>query len=182
MRFNRIPAVPVLAVVLFVALPFTAGCGSTPDESDAARRDVTSRVGMTTAPITAVQPSTPNSAAAYELRMLSLINDRRAGAGLAPLTLRTCPDGFANRWSTVMAGNGSLSHQNLEPILSSCSADTAGENVGVNSRQDADSMFAAFMASPPHAANILAGGFTAVGIGAYSDAKGTWWVTQDFVG
>ena len=52
----------------------------------------------------------------------------------------------------------------------------------MNSSQDADSMFTAFMASPPHAANIVNRGFTAVGIGAYRDANGTWWVTQDFVG
>jgi len=181
MRFNRISAVSVIAVVLFVA-----GCGSTPDESDSASHGVPSPAGRATVPITAVQLSAPgatsNGAAAYELRMLSLINARRAGAGVAPLTLRTCPDGFANRWSPVMAGNGSLSHQNLDPILSSCSARTTGENVGMNSSQDADSMFAAFMASPPHAANIVDRRFTAVGIGAYRDAKGTWWVTQDFVG
>ena len=181
MRFYRISAVPVLAVVLFVA-----GCGSTPVESDAASHGVTSPAGKTRVPINAVQLSapsaTPNGAAAYELRMLSLINARRAGAGAAPLTLRACPDGFANRWSPVMAGNGSLSHQNLDPILSSCNARTTGENVGMNSSQDADSMFAAFMASPPHAANIVDRRFTAVGIGAYRDANGTWWVTQDFVG
>ena len=181
MRFSRISAVPVIAVVLFVA-----GCGSVPEESDSASHGVTSLARRTTVPIAAVQLSapsaTPNGVAAYELRMLSLINARRAGVGVAPLTLRACPDGFANRWSPVMAGNGSLSHQNLDPILSSCSARTTGENVGMNSSQDADSMFAAFMASPPHAANIVDRRFTAVGIGAYRDAKGTWWVTQDFVG
>ena len=183
MHFNRIRATPVLAVVLFVALLFAAGCGYTPDEPDAASRVVASPGDMTTPSISAVQQlSTPNSAAAYELRMLSLINARRAEAGIAPLTSRECPDGFADRWSPVMAGNGSLSHQNLEPILSSCSVSTVGENVGMNSSQDTDSMFTAFMASPPHAANILDPRFAAVGIGAYRDANGTWWVTQDFVG
>ena len=181
MRFNRISAVPVLAMVLFVA-----GCGSTPAEPEAASHGVTSPTGRTALPIRAVQLSAPSatsdSAAAYEVRMLSLINVRRAWAGVAPLTLQACPDGFASRWSSILAGNGSLSHQKLEPILSSCSAHTAGENVGMNSSQDADSMFAAFMASPPHAANILSRSFTAVGIGADRDAKGTWWVTQDFVG
>lgn len=182
MHFNRIRVTPMLAVVL-LAILFAAGCGYTRDESDAASRVVASPGDRTTPSISAMQQlSTLNSAAAYELRMLSLINARRMGAGIAPLTLRECPDGFANRWSPVMAGNGSLSHQNLEPILSSCSVRTVGENVGMNSRQDADTMFTAFMASPPHAANILDCRFTAVGIGAYRDVNGTWWVTQDFVG
>ena len=43
-------------------------------------------------------------------------------------------------------------------------------------------MVAGFMGSPPHRANILSASYTGIGIGAYRDARGVWWVTQDFLG
>lgn len=81
-----------------------------------------------------------------------------------------------------MAAEGRLSHQSLNPVLSRCGARAAAENVGMNSSASAADMVAGFMNSPPHRANILNGSYTGIGIGAYRDARGVWWVTQDFVG
>jgi uncharacterized protein YkwD len=81
-----------------------------------------------------------------------------------------------------MARNGGLSHQNLGPVMSSCGVRIAGENVGWNTSSSASSMFAMFMASPSHASNILESRFRSVGIGAYHDSSGRWWLTQDFIG
>ena len=119
---------------------------------------------------------------AYENEVLALVNAERAAAGLRPLAAQTCPDGFAEPWSPTMAAAGGLSHQSLSPILSRCGARTAAENVGMNSAQSPASMVAGFMGSPPHRANILNPAYTGIGIGAYRDARGVWWVTQDFVG
>ena len=79
-----------------------------------------------------------------------------------------------------MAAEGGLSHQSLSPMLSQCGAHAAAENVGMNSSSSPASMVAAFMNSPGHRANIL-GSYSGIGIGAYRDSRGVWWVTQDFV-
>ncbi|HEY8307696.1 MAG TPA: CAP domain-containing protein [Lapillicoccus sp.] len=110
------------------------------------------------------------------------MNAQRSSAGLRPLSAQSCPDSFAQPWSPKMAAAGGISHQSLGPILSRCGARAAAENVGMTSDQDPAAMVALFMGSPPHRANILSGSYTGIGIGAYRDARGVWWVTQDFVG
>jgi uncharacterized protein YkwD len=131
-------------------------------------------------PSTTPPPQTGTDA--YENEVLALVNAERTAAGLRPLGAQACPDGFAEPWSPHMAAAGSLSHQSLGPILSACGARTAAENVGMNSAPSPASMVAGFMGSPPHRANILNPAYTGIGIGAYRDARGVWWVTQDFVG
>ena len=138
-------------------------------------------------PTPAPQPAAPTTPPqtgtdAYESQVLALVNAERTAAGLRPLAAQACPDGFAEPWSPRMAAAGSLSHQSLGPILTRCDARTAAENVGMNSSQSPISMVAAFMGSPPHRANILNPAYTGIGIGAYRDARGVWWLTQDFVG
>ena len=128
-------------------------------------------------------PPPPQSGTdAYESQILALVNAERSAAGLRPLTAQTCPDGFAEPWSPHMAAEGRLSHQSLNPVLSRCGGHAAAENVGMNSSAWPGDMVAGFMGSPPHRANILNGSYTGIGIGAYRDAHGVWWVTQDFVG
>ena len=114
--------------------------------------------------------------------MLDLLNAERAAVGAGPLTAQSCPDSFAEPWSPKMAAAGGLSHQSLSPLLSSCGARAAAENVGMNSNQSVEAMMTGFMNSSGHRANILNPRYTGVGIGAYRDSRGVWWVTQDFVG
>jgi uncharacterized protein YkwD len=114
--------------------------------------------------------------------MLTLLNAERAAAGAGPLTAQSCPDSFAEPWSPKMAADGGLSHQSLGPILSRCGVSTAAENVGMTSDQTPESMMNGFMGSSGHRGNILNPAYTGVGIAAYKDAQGLWWVTQDFVG
>lgn len=114
--------------------------------------------------------------------MLALINGQRAAAGVGPLAAQSCPHGYAEPWSPRMATAGGLSHQSMSALLSGCGAHAAAENVGMTSDQTPDALMALFMGSPEHRANILDPALRGVGIGAYRDAHGTWWVTQDFVG
>ena len=138
---------------------------------------------LSPAPKPAPVPPPPQSGTdAYESQILALVNAQRSAAGLRPLTAHACADGFAEPWSPHMAAEGRLSHQSLGPVLSRCGAHTAAENVGMNSSASAADMVAGFMNSPPHRANILNASYTGIGIGAYRDARGVWWVTQDFVG
>ena len=112
--------------------------------------------------------------------MLTLVNAERAVAGLA-LTAQACPDGFAEPWSPRMAAEGRLSHQALSPVISRCGGHTAAENVGMNS-------------SPPGEHGRVVRGLTAAPLEhpqpgvhqhrgrGFRDARGVWWVTQDFPG
>jgi uncharacterized protein YkwD len=127
-------------------------------------------------------PPSTTSTATYEGQILALVNAERSAAGLPALTSQACPDEFAEPWSPHMAAEGGLSHQSLSPVLSRCGAHAAAENVGMNSSSSPASMVAAFMNSPGHRANILGASYTGIGIGAYRDSRGVWWVTQDFVG
>ena len=136
----------------------------------------------TVKPPTTPPPPAPAGTDAYESQILALVNAQRSAAGLRPLTAHACADGFAEPWSPHMAAEGRLSHQSLGPVLSRCGAHTAAENVGMNSSASAADMVAGFMNSPPHRANILNASYTGIGVGAYRDARGIWWVTQDFVG
>ncbi|MEO7060405.1 MAG: CAP domain-containing protein [Lapillicoccus sp.] len=114
--------------------------------------------------------------------MIALINGQRAAAGIGPVSAQSCPDSFAEPWSPQMAAAGGLSHQSLSPFLSRCGAHAAAENVGMTGNVPPGDMMALFMGSAPHRATILNPALTGVGVGAYQDSRGSWWVTQDFIG
>jgi uncharacterized protein YkwD len=82
-----------------------------------------------------------------------------------------------------MAQNHSLTHQDLNAILSGTSFSTIGENIldgpgGMSVGQ----MEAAWMNSPPHRQNILSGAFSAAGVGIAYSSDGQIWVCVDFGG
>ena len=128
-------------------------------------------------------PSTasPSAANPYEARILVLVNAQRTAANLAPLTASTCADGFAEAWAPKIQRDGALSHQSLSPILSTCQASTAGENVAYGN-VTADEMMTMWMNSAGHRANILSPQYTAIGIAAVTDSSGRWYGVQDFIG
>jgi len=128
------------------------------------------------------KPSTPtvSPAAAYESRILVLVNAERAKKGLRPLSLLGCADSYANSWAATMARTGNFSHQSLSPIMNSCAARGAGENIAYGN-VSADQMMTMWMNSPGHRANILNGSYTHIGIGAVKSSSGRWYGVQDFV-
>jgi uncharacterized protein YkwD len=121
-----------------------------------------------------------SAAAAYESRILVLVNSERLKQGLHPLTLVACADGFANSWATALAQTGNFVHQSLSPIMAGCAARGAGENIAYGN-VSADAMMTMWMNSPGHRANILNGSYTGIGIGATSTSSGRWYGVQDFV-
>jgi uncharacterized protein YkwD len=125
-------------------------------------------------------PAPTTAAAAYQSRILTLLNAERAKAGLRPLTLVACADSYADSWAATMARTGAFQHQSLTPIMNACRATRAGENIAWGS-VSADQMMTMWMNSPGHRANILTPGFNAVGIGAVQTASGRWYGVQDFV-
>lgn len=126
-------------------------------------------------------PAPELSSAEAAARLLSLLNDERARAGLAPFALRADVTEIAAGWSGAMAQAEHLSHNDAyftPETRTRLDARMLGENVARN--PSIDGAHRALMASPPHRANILEGRFIVIGIGAEL-RDGSWWVTQDFV-
>jgi uncharacterized protein YkwD len=138
---------------------------------------------VTTPPVTTPPVSTPTQSVsdAYEARILVLVNEERAKAGLGALALSPCADTFAENWAPVIQANGALSHQSLGPIMNTCHVNAAGENVAYGN-VTADQMMTMWMNSPGHRANILSPSYKAIGIAAVTDASGRWYGVQDFTG
>jgi uncharacterized protein YkwD len=132
------------------------------------------------APVTSTAPTPVSKAAAYESRILVLVNAERAKHGEHPLTLVNCADNFADSWAATMARTGNFEHQSLNPIMQACSARGAGENIAYGN-VSADAMMNMWMNSPGHRANILKGSYTGIGIGAVKTSSGRWYGVQDFV-
>jgi uncharacterized protein YkwD len=124
---------------------------------------------------------------AYEARLLTDVNGARADAGLAAVRAAPGLTDVARRWALQLAHADALSHNpGLVRDLSSAGAESwraLAENVGMAGGSDADDVFAAYMASAPHKANILGAQSRWIGIGAVesADAGGAvTWNTLDF--
>ncbi|MCA1710504.1 MAG: CAP domain-containing protein [Actinobacteria bacterium] len=130
------------------------------------------------APTQAVTVVDPN--VTFAQRIAVLINVERAAAGLAPLKVSTCATGFASTWSQHMADTADFSHQSLTPMMSSCGARGAGENIAYGATSP-EQFMTMWMNSAGHKANILRETFTHVGVGIARTPGGTLYATQDFL-
>jgi len=107
------------------------------------------------------------------------IDVERGQHGLGPLVIDAVENAQALNWSSLMAFTGTLAEDpNTMAAIASYQPNwrAVGENVGVGATPQ--SIEAAFMASPPHRANIL-GNYTHVGVGVVL-ANGRLWVTERF--
>ena len=125
----------------------------------------------------AAQPSSD----AYEDRIFSLLNTERRRHGLRSLRRGSCASSYAERWSGQLARSQKLHHQSLRPLLKSCGARRAAENIGYGN-VSADALMKTWMASSGHRANILNPRLSYVGVGAARSKSGHWYAVQDFLG
>ncbi|HWS94894.1 MAG TPA: CAP domain-containing protein [Candidatus Methylomirabilis sp.] len=107
---------------------------------------------------------------AAEQRLLVLINQERANAGLSRLDWDERMARAARLHAQIMAQRDELSHQfpDEDPLVlrlraQSVRSDHDGENIALNG--DVESAHVALMGSPLHRANILGPSFNAAGIG-----------------
>jgi len=128
--------------------------------------------------------TTPRAGAAMDASTITVafewaINVERGERGLPSLYIDQVEASQARTWSTVMAFTNTLA-EDPGSTAAIAAYDPAwrlmGENVGVGATPQ--SLEAAFMASPPHRANIL-GAFTHVGVGVVV-SNGRIWVTERF--
>jgi uncharacterized protein YkwD len=141
----------------------------------------------TAAPVpAAVTPPPPAPAPACDgagNAVIDAMNADRASAGLRPLCASSQLAGYAQAWANWMAQNQSLTHQNLNGVLTGTSFTAIAENIldGPGGMSVGD-MEAAWMASPPHHENIMSGTYTAAGVGTTYSSDGRVWVAVDFGG
>jgi uncharacterized protein YkwD len=122
--------------------------------------------------------------AAAEQTILGLVNGVRATIGLGALSPSGHITRVARQWAQQMAAAGSLSHNPsyFSQILAGVDCDVVAENVAYRRPGDAAAIHQQLMASAGHAANVLDGSFSLIGIGAVSSTDGTLWVVQNFCG
>lgn len=119
----------------------------------------------------------------YANQVLSILNDERAKAGLAPLSMNSGAVSAAKTRAAEIVT--SFSHtrpdgRKFYTAITSVSYSKAGENIAYG-QQDPASVMAAWMASDGHRANILDGGFTQIGIACYYYNSVYYWA-QIFIG
>jgi uncharacterized protein YkwD len=132
--------------------------------------------------------STPVALSAWESRLVVLVNQARAEQGIAAVTAVPGATDVARRWTVRLASDQRLSHN---PELAAAMGRAGSgdwtwlaENVGMVGGGTADELFAAYMQSPPHRANILNPRATFIGMGVVESVgaggRTTAWNTMDF--
>lgn len=110
--------------------------------------------------------------------ILADLNAQRAGAGLPPFASQSGLMDVAQQWSTYQASTASMIHN---PAFASqtAGAGCGGATENVASAMGSISPVAAWMASPPHRANILSSA-THLGVGAATSTNGITYYTLNF--
>jgi uncharacterized protein YkwD len=139
---------------------------------------------LTVAPISSFASGQNPVDAEGEQRMLELINQERARAGVAPLKLDSHLTQAARKHTQRMIDQDSVAHQLpgedvllIRLVAEEVRSDHDGENIAKHS--DVESAHHALMESPGHRANILNPEFNSVGIGILRDDSLVY-VTEDF--
>ncbi|MDK2807817.1 MAG: hypothetical protein PWP24_551 [Clostridiales bacterium] len=120
----------------------------------------------------------------FSKQVLTLVNQERKSAGLAPLTTSNSLQKAANQRAKEIAT--SFSHTRLDGSSSFTVLDefsiqyrAAGENIAYGQRTP-DEVMQAWMNSSGHRANILGSQFGKIGIGIYQSKSGVYYWTQIF--
>jgi uncharacterized protein YkwD len=125
--------------------------------------------------------TTPAAPVTFGSEILRLTNVARAHHHLAPLKPAICADRFAATWTRALAAARNLSHQSLGPIMVSCHASMAAENVAYGNLTPAQ-FVTMWINSPGHRENMLNPSYTHMGVAAVrtmSDLRV--YATEDFV-
>lgn len=124
---------------------------------------------------TAVAAASPSD----EAQFVSMINQSRGAAGLAPLTVHNDLVAGARAHTAAMVPTGTIFHSTSAQLSSVTTGwSVLGENVGKGPNTSV--LHQAFMNSPSHKANIL-GDFDRVGVGVAYDGENRMFVTVMFM-
>ena len=131
--------------------------------------------GLLTGPLS--PPAIASVTSSYEEAVYVHTNRHRAAHDRVALKKSTCLDRYAERQARRMAKQQRMYHQDMGPILRRCRLSQVGENVAVG-YPGGKSVTAAWMHSAGHRRNMLNSRHRLVGVGAYQDERGRWYVAQ----
>ncbi len=136
----------------------------------------------------AATPAVSGDYAAFQKRVVELVNAERAKNGLKPLKMNAQVNKTATLKSQDMAKLGYFDHNS--PTYGSpfdmmkkygISYRTAGENIAMG-QTTPEQVMKGWMNSPGHRANILKSSFTEIGVGVAKNSSGRLYWTQQFIG
>lgn len=165
--------------------PSTSASAAPPASSPAA--PTSSRPPTRPTTTSGAQPTkspTSTGAAAFEDRVLVIVNNERAAAGCGPVRADSPLRDLARAHSKDMADRDYFSHNTPEGKTPWDRASAAGvnylaaENIA-RGQQTPESVMDAWMNSDGHRRNILNCSFTKLGVGVQTGSGGPWW-TQEF--
>ena len=122
-------------------------------------------------------PAVASVSGSYETAVHAYTNKERVKRDKVALHKSSCLDAYAERQARAMAHAQRMFHQELGPILRACKLSQVGENVAFGFTSG-KTVSAAWMNSPAHRANLLNSRHRLIGVGAYQDSRGWWYVAQ----
>ena len=123
-------------------------------------------------------PSTSSLTGLMAADLLTRLNDERAARLLPPVSWDPTLANYAAVWSANMASQG-FRHSAISNLLGPYNY--VGENIAAGTAGTLEgSLHAAWMHSDGHRENILAPGYSRVGIGVFCSSDGSIWLTEDF--
>ena len=109
----------------------------------------------------------------YENRVVHLVNERRAHAGLHRVRwFGSCIDGFSERWAGHLAATGAFVHRDQHQILDRCGMTWAGETLVRGTAITPRQVVRAWMRSPGHRAVLMKPRANRAGVGVRIDGQG----------
>jgi hypothetical protein len=141
-----------------------------------ARSRVVAVVALAAVALVLLAPAARADTVSDEARVLALLNQTRASAGIPALVVNPTMASVARSWAGTMAAAGTISHNpNLSTLVTGWTR--LGENVGMGG--SVDSVHQALLASPPHHQNMVDAAFNSVGVGVASNGASVF-VVQTF--
>lgn len=116
-----------------------------------------------------------------EAAFVARINALRIANNLEPLLVDTELVTTSRSWAIQLRSDGALSHADDLSIGVTAEWAKLGENVGVAGTEQFEELFAAFVASPLHYANLVDPDFTHIGTGVVYDSEGRMWTAHRFM-
>jgi uncharacterized protein YkwD len=146
-------------------------------------------LGLATAPAMSAAAAghhPPHSVRSFDSSLLDQANLARSSVGRSHYTMNHKLWKVAHKWAEHLAATGTLAHDPklTKNVTKACPQWTdTGENVGMVYGETADQLFQAYMADPPHRANILNKSYRQVGIATVKverNGESQEWDVMDF--
>lgn len=146
-------------------------------------------LGLTAAPALSADAAAhrpPQAVRSFDTSLLGQVNSARSNAGRSHFAMNHKLWKVAHKWAEHLASTGQLGHNPklTKQVTKACPKWTdTGENVGMVYDETVNQLFQAYMADPPHRANILDKHYKQVGIATVKVERGGQtqeWDVMDF--